>query len=306
MSLHSEIKEHLSGPIPSLSTPFTATGAIDYNSIANMLEFYIESGLRSIMLTAGDSHYLCLSDREIAELTEFVLHTTRKRLFVIAADRYFSTGAAAEFASSIKSSGADLLMLMPPTWGNSVISESLAAHYAEIAKIMPVMIVTNIFATNQSMGLETILRATEISENVVAVKDDITGAFCRKLAMSLDGRLALVSGGQKQNHLDVFPYGSCGYLSTFARFYPQIAKRYWDSIEHSDIASASAIIKGIDAPYFNTIFPMRGGFDSGIHGTLELFGLAKRFRRKPYTTIGDDEMDTLREFFRSKIKIPLR
>ena len=53
-------------------------------------------------------------------------------------------------------------------------------------------------------------------------------------------------------------------------------------------------------PYFDFVIQLTGGFDAGIHGALELFGIAQRWRRKPYYTLNDEEMERLAGFFKQK------
>ena len=97
----------LSTAIPSIRTPFLPDGEIDYAHLALMVERYLEWGYPVLMLTAGDSHYACLTDREIAEVTFAVLKQVRRRTAVIVADRQFATHAAREFARETRQRGAD-------------------------------------------------------------------------------------------------------------------------------------------------------------------------------------------------------
>jgi len=53
-------------------------------------------------------------------------------------------------------------------------------------------------------------------------------------------------------------------------------------------------------PFFDLIGQLPGGFDSGMHGKMELFRIAKRWRRKPYYSLNDEEMERLADFFKSK------
>ena len=43
---------------------------------------------------------------------------------------------------------------------------------------------------------------------------------------------------------------------------------------------------------------MRGGFDAAIHGILEIYVIAQRWRAQPYYSLGDEEMDELEDFLR--------
>ena len=118
-------KSIFSVPIPSIPTPFMPNGDIDFSALSNMLERYISWGSTVLMLTAGDSHFACMSDREIAEVTYAVLKQVRKRAYVIVADRYFATNAAVEFARETQARGADCYMALPPDWANSTMPDEL-------------------------------------------------------------------------------------------------------------------------------------------------------------------------------------
>jgi hypothetical protein len=40
----------------------------------------------------------------------------------------------------------------------------------------------------------------------------------------------------------------------------------------------------------------RRGFDTGIHGALEIFGVCQRWRRLPYYSLSNAEMEKLADF----------
>jgi dihydrodipicolinate synthase/N-acetylneuraminate lyase len=113
------------------------------------------------------------------------------------------------------------------------------------------------------------------------------------MALLVRDRWAILSGGQKQNHLDVHPYGCDGYLSTFVTFKPEIARRYWSAIQRGDVVAAAAVIRDFDMPFFKLVMAAKGGFDAGIHGVLELAGICPRWRRPPYYSLSDAELEQL-------------
>ena len=94
--------------------------------------------------------------------------------------------------------------------------------------------------------------------------------------------------------------GADGYLSTFITFKPEIAWRYSSAIEHGDLKAATAVIRDYDMPLFDYITKVQGGFDAAMHGIYELFGLAKRYRRTPYHSLTDDQMEQLADFLKRK------
>lgn len=292
-----DVRHFLTGPLASISTPFDRDGNIDVPALRQFIDFAIDAGSRSVILTAGDSHFFCLSDQELAELTKITCAHAAGRAMVVAADLQFSTRRAVEFAQFARSLGASVLMCTPPDWGASATVDTLADHYAEVAKHLPVMIVTAPFISRGAdFGLKTIKLALDRSEGVVAIKDDFCGEFAHRLGTLAHERCAIFSGGQKENHLNMWPYGCDGYMSTFITIAPQIAHRYWAAIEKRDIAAARKIVTEIDMPFFKYILGAQGGFDAAMHGVRELYGIGKRWRRKPYYSLSDAEMDQIRAF----------
>lgn len=293
-----EAREALTGPVPSVSTPFNRDGSIDFDGLRNMVEHDIAAGSGTILLTHGDSLFSILTDDEIAEVTKVVAEQTAGRAMVVAADRAWGTGKEVEFAKYAVGVGADMLMPMPPDWAASCTTDTLVEHYAAVAAHIPVMIVTNVFIQRGSaFGVETLNKVRDHVPGVLAVKDDFCGSFGRKLGLIARGHWATLSGGQKQNHLDMHPYGCTGYLSTYMRFEQSIARKYWKAIQANDLSAARDIIAKYDMPLFDFLGKLTGGFDAGIHGSLELFGIAKRWRRKPYYSLNDAEMEKLAAFF---------
>ncbi len=290
-------REALTGPFTSHSVFFNQDGSIDYPGVKNSIDFVISAGSRTIMLTYGDSLYSILTDREVADITKAVVEHTAGRAMVIAAERQWWTGKTTEFARYAKEAGADMMMVLPPNWAGSCTAETLVEHYSAVAEYLPLMVVTAAFSGIQGVGLK-VLEILRDKLPFLAVKDDLSGEFARKIGRLLHEKCPLVSGGQKQNHLDMHFYGCDGYLSTFIDFKPEIARNYWQAIKSGDYKKAVAVIETYDNPFWKICASFPGGFDAVIHGTVELFGIAKRWRRKPYYSLKDQEMEKLSDFYR--------
>ena len=297
-----EIRHHLKGPVTSIHTPFNRDGSIDYNGLRTLIDTCIGNGSKTMILTAGDSHFLCLSDAEIAELTKVTVEHSAGRAMVISADRYHSTQRAVEFAKFCREVGADVHISMPPDWAESCTVDTLAEHYAEVAKVLPLMIITNIFGIvgqrGGQFGLDAIRLSMEKSANIVAIKDDTGDTFAQRMCLMVHERCVVMAGGQKQTHLNILPFGCESYMSTYLQFYPEITRRYWAAIGAGDLETAWRIAREYDQAFFQFLSCLRGGWNAGLHGTFELFGICQRWRRKPYYSLNDEEMETIGDFFR--------
>ncbi len=293
-----EVRAHLTGPIASVKTPFNQDGSIDFEGLRKWVDFSIEAGSKTMLLTYGDSLYSILTDDEVAEVTKAVVEYTAGRAMVVAADRIWWTGKTVAFAKYCREVGADMLMVLPPDWTGSSTVDTFVEHYAAVAEHIPVMAVTNLYIKRPADGLKVLEILRDKVPGVMAVKDDVCGEFARKMVMLVREKMATFAGGQKQNHLDMHPYGCDGYLSTFVSLVPKVAWEYWNAIKKNDIPVAVRVIREIDVPYFSFADSVAGGFDATEHGMLEIVGIAKRWRRKPYYSVNDADMERIREFCR--------
>jgi 4-hydroxy-tetrahydrodipicolinate synthase len=296
-----EIRHALAGPVPSLRTPFTREGEIDYPALGRMIEFDLAAGATALIITWGDSLFALLREREVAELTQRVVEITAGRAVVAACTGRWITAQAVEFAACCRAQGADVLQVFVPTWyPGAATTEALVAHHAALAAVMPVMANSAEFqrhGAGQGLPIAKALLATV--PNVIAMKADVTGEFDRKLCLLAREQWAIFSGGTKQFHLELHPYGCQGHMTTWLTFRPAIAWRYWRAIQAGDLAAAAAVIKTYDHPLFDLIGGLPGGFDAGMHGLAALAGLAQPWRRAPFHSITEPELERLRHFLDS-------
>jgi len=289
------VREAIIGPVTSLSTVFNKDGSIDYNGVRNCIDFWIEeSKSGTILITNGDSLYSILTDKEVAELTKVAVEQTAGRAMVVAAAKPWWLGKAIEFARFSKEAGADVLMVLPPDWAHSCASETITGYCLEISKEIPVMIVTHL--GTRGVPLDSFEKILEKNSGIVAIKDDFCGDYGKRVACLVKGRIPFLSGGRKINHLEIMPFGADGYLSVYARFKPIIAHKYWKHISSGDIEKAVEIIEAHDIPYIDFAEKSGVDFDAQIHASMELFGIAKRWRRRPYYNLNNEQMEKLKDF----------
>ena len=295
-----ELRDALTSPVPSVRTPFTYDGRIDFDGLRSQVDFLIAGKARTLMLTWGDSLLSVLTDEQVAELARVVVEHTRGRAKVIAADNGWATRKAVAFAEYCKQIGADLLMLLPPDWAASTTAKMLVDHFNAVGEHMPTMLVTAFFnqagvlaARPMSFNLEVIAALHERARHMVAVKDDVLGDFGTKMCMMTHERWAVVSGGMMRNHMRQMPYGVAGYLCMMMNYKPEISWQYWDAVQGRDYDTATKIIREIEMPLFDCICGFEGGFNAAVHGMSELFGISSRYLPSPYHTLSDEQMQRL-------------
>ncbi len=77
---------------------------------------------------------------------------------------------------------------------------------------------------------------------------------------------------------------------------PQVSRQYWEAIGAGDLVEARAVIQDIEVPLEDFMGTFPGGHDAAVHGLLEIFDIAGRWRRPPYHSLTDNEMARLKDF----------
>jgi len=280
-----EVREALTGPVASVATPFLEDGRIDFDGLRNFVDFVIEGGSKALILTHGNSLYTVLTDEEVAEVTRVVAEHNAGRAMFVAADNIWWTGKEIEFARYAREVGADMLMVLPPDWGAMAVSGVWIDRSVEFA-------------------LETLKVVSETVDGVLALKDDSYdtwrggGDFGKQAGAMVHDKLAIMCVW-KRHFLDASQYGCDGYLSPYLMFKPAVAHKFWRAVESGDMAAARQVVTDYEMPLYETLMACKGGFDAALHGIYELFGIVQRWRRRPYYSLNDEEMDRLRSFFQT-------
>ena len=294
-----EVRAALTGPISSLTTPFTRDGAVDHDALRTLIDANLAGGSKTALLTWGDSLFSVLTDDEVAAVTATVADHAGGRALTVAADSDWWTGKSVEFARYCREIGIDVLMVKPPVWSPPGTAE-FVEHYRAVAREIPVMLVTNVWAGTPDVALAVVAELLDRVEGVMALKDDGGGELARKLTAMAGERWAVFAGGQKQQHLDLVHYGAVGYMSTFVSFQPDVSRRYWNAICAGDWTAAARVVEHDDWPLFDYLARLRGGFDGGMHALLEIFGVVPRWRRPPLVNLDDAEVERLDAFCRER------
>lgn len=300
MKDRSHVRAALTGPVATVRTPFTRDGDIDHGGLARSVDWMIEHGSGAVILTYGDSLFSVLSDEEIGEVTRTVVKRAAGRALVIAADRQWATRQTVAFAREAREIGADMIMVLPPNWGGSVTGETLVAHYAAVAAELPVMVVTNLFmGAREPLGLQALEQAVARVDRIWALKEDVAGNFAREACRRVADRWAVIAA-REECFLEVRELGAVGYMTPFFFFLPPIVRDTWTAMRERRWDDVRRFIADYDHPYRAFVNALAGGYNAGLMGAFELKGIAGRWRRAPYHSLSDAEMESLRDFFRGR------
>ncbi len=284
----------LNSQIPSLRISFYRDGAIDYGSIAAMIDRLMGDGRPLVMLNHEDAQFALLSDDEIATLIRFVSNRLQRKIWFVPADRPCGTNRAVDFARYCRDYFADAMVVLPPENNHFNTVDTLVRHYSAIARELPVIIDGAAFRTNPNVGMEVIQRLHATDTNIIGIKDAIGGNWAREMCQLVSDKWSVLSSGSLRHHSELCQHGSKGHLSPLLILKPEVADSYWNAVCEGDSATAEKIIDTIDQPLHTKLEQLPGGSNAGIHACMEILGLSQRWQRNPAYSLSDEELDALR------------
>lgn len=288
------VRQALTGAVPSIGAPFLENGDIDYPALKRYVDFLIESGSKALLLTFGDSLLSVLSDQETVELTKAVVDAADHRAMVIGCGKQWSTRQSAAFARDCADMGCDVVIPVPHDWQQHCGVDRMADFFLEIGKIAPTMILSNLMCGRPIPV--SVYERLPAGCGVVALKDDAPHPYGVDAMQYVRDKMAVLSGGTMKFFLLQQPYGADGYLSIYARCFPEVEKPFRAAYESGRFADAARIIEKHEMSFFKWCAANGAHFDAGIRGMIEIAGLAGRWVRAPYSQLSDEQMDSLRGF----------
>ena len=225
------IKHSYKGSNVALITPMFDDGAVDYESLNNLIDFHIEAGTSSIVSVGTTGESATVGVKEHLKIIDHTIKYAAKRIPIIAGTGANSTSEAIELTQEAKNLGADACLLVTPYY-NKPTQEGLYQHYKLIAESVDIdQILYNVPGrTAVDMLVETTVRLSEIP-NIIGIKDATGDLPVIKDLVSKCPEDFLLLTGDDATAVDFLLLGGHGGISVTANVAPkQLQKVYLAAI----------------------------------------------------------------------------
>ena len=214
----------LEGSFVAMVTPFKSDGSIDYDGIAELVEFHISSGTNGIVPCGCTGEAATLNHDEHNAITSFVIEKVAGRALVVPGTGSNSTREAISLTVHAKSAGADAVLIISPYY-NKPTQGGLVAHYKAIASAVDVPIMLyNVPSRTGGPGImpETVAELAQVP-NIVAIKE-AGGSVDRVSVIRSICDITVLSGDDSLT-LPMMSVGARGVVSVAANVVPaQVAQ----------------------------------------------------------------------------------
>ena len=217
----------------AIVTPFKANGEVNFEKLAELIDFQIENGTDSIIICGTTGESSTLSHDEHLACIRFTVEHVNKRVPVIAGTGSNCTETAIYLSTKAEKYGADGLLLVTPYY-NKTTQKGLIAHFTDIANAVkiPVILYNVPSRTGCNILPETAAYLAKNVENIVGLKD-ATGNMAQTMQTVLlsEGKLDIYSGNDDQI-VPILSVGGKGVISVLSNIAPRqthdIVAKYLD------------------------------------------------------------------------------
>ena len=274
----------------AMVTPFDNKGNIDFGKTAKLIEYLIETGTDSLVVSGTTGESPTLSTEEKVALFEYVVKVVNKRIPVVAGTGSNNTYASIQLTKRAEAAGVDAIMLVAPYY-NKPNQEGLYQHFKSVAEAtsLPCMVYNVPGRTVTNIQPDTITRLANIP-NIVAVKEasgDLN-AMTKIIANTPDD-FKLYSGDDALT-LPVLSIGGAGVVSVASHI---VGRNIQQMVEHffaGEMEEAAKIHQNL-LPIVEGLFMTPS--PAPVKTALQIKGMSVGSVRLPLVPMNEVERNTL-------------
>ena len=231
----------------ALVTPFMENGAVDFATMARIVDNLVEGGVDYILVlgTTGETPTLTKDERKA--LIRFVRERVAGRVHLMVGVGGNCTHDVVTTLRTWDLSGYDAVLSVNPYY-NKPNQEGLYQHFKAIAEAspLPIMLYNIPGRTGVNMTPETIARIANDCENVIGVKE-ASGDFAQmaKIKELLPSDFLLISGDDGLT-VEIVKLGGDGVISVLANAYPAETKEFVDLALEGEFEEADKRLHAFD------------------------------------------------------------
>ena len=271
--------QKLSGVVPPVVVPFTATGELSEADFRSELRFLFNTGIDGISSGGSTGEGALLSDAELRRCLELIQEENHKQLPVYAGIIRNATRDVIRAGREARALGASALLVTPVFYHGATEAENFLFYKEICEKVQLPVIVYNVVASNR-ISPALFKKLVEI-DGLIGIKQ-VDPVGLAELSAANPGTYNVYAAC---DHLLYSSYvaGANGAISALVTVAPDLCVRQWQAFQAGRQEEAMRIqrqLVPLVASYFEVPFPEK------IKTLLQLQGRAGGYPRKPMQLAG--------------------
>lgn len=213
--------KNLKGSIVALITPFHEDGSVNFEKLAQLVDFHLENGTDGLLILGTTGESSAMSHEEDDAVCEFVVKRVAGRVPVIAGSGSNCTQTMMEKSLSFEKLGADALLLITPYY-NKTNEEGMYNHFKTVADAVHIPCILYNVPGRTGCGIsEDVVRRLSTHPNIMGIKEASGNlSYTAKIARYVNEDFALYSGNDDMV-LPILSLGGSGVISVLANILPR-------------------------------------------------------------------------------------
>ncbi|HEX6922895.1 MAG TPA: 2,4-dihydroxyhept-2-ene-1,7-dioic acid aldolase [Bacillales bacterium] len=239
MTKIAEAKEKIRGSVAPIVTPFHEDGSVDEKTLADLVDWHIESGSHGVSVTGTTGEPSSLSIQEREKVMEIAINRGRGRVPVVPGTGSTNHDETMHLTKLSQEMGADAALVIVPYY-NKPSQHALYKHYKTVADAVDIpIIVYNIPGrTAVNMEVETLARLNEDCPNIIGVKESNKDFEHVNRVLLNCGRDFLLFSGIELLCYPMLAIGGAGYISATANVVPDKVADLYNRWSEGDVKGA--------------------------------------------------------------------
>jgi 4-hydroxy-tetrahydrodipicolinate synthase len=211
-----------SGTGVAIVTPFTKTGAVDFDGLEKLIKYLVDGNVDYLVVHGTTGESATLTIKEKVDVLEFVKKITKGKKDIVLGVGGNNTQEVIDNFSQYNFNGVSAILSVSPYY-NKPNQEGIYLHFSAIAKKAPrPIILYNVPGrTGMNMTSDTTLRIAHAHKNVIAIKEASGNVEqCMRIIANKPANFQLVSGDDNIT-LPLIACGAKGVISVAAMAYPK-------------------------------------------------------------------------------------
>ncbi len=285
----------LEGIFAVLVTPMTMAEEVDYDTLANHIDYLIEEGgVHGIIPLGSTGEYYALTMEERKKIAETTFEAVQGRVPVVVGANATTTREVIEYCQHAEKCGAAGVLLAAPYYSLPTEDE-LFEHYKAVndAIGIPIMLYNFPARSGVDMKPELVQRLAEL-DNVQYIKES-TGDITRVSdIIRLCGDKITVFCGYDSEALENFLLGAKGWVAGASNFIPRVHVKLFDlAVKKRDFSTAREL--------YYKLLPVLAVLEGGgkyiqfVKACCDLMGHPAGPPRRPLLPANPDEVAELKK-----------
>ena len=278
-------------------TPFDAEGNIIYDSLGELIDFWIDSGVSGIVANASTGEGPYLSRGEQMSIVEFVVGRVDGRAQVIAGTGAMGTRETIEMTREAADAGAEAALVTTPYFFKPT-DEELFQHYARVlgATKLPVILYNVPKFTGYSISPRVVARIASECSGLAGIKDSSGNPGTMAEVIRLCGERISCLSGAADMILPTLTLGGEGAIVAVGNVIPGHCVSLYKAFRKGDLVEAGR--QQLTASFVNKVLVAESPQIAAIKAALNKMGYGAGFPRGPLLPLAPKADEAVEDMLR--------